>query len=80
MTDLESLRNDLAEILPKSQHKKIDRILELVDPGSRTVEAVDVLKSRAGVERVSAYGLIITLDANGDASAVEFPYGAEVAS
>ena len=48
--------------------------------GSEIVYAVTVEKSRMGVETIQAYGLTITLDANGDAARVEFPHGAEVLS
>ena len=76
MIDFDAFREGLAEILPKSQHTKIERIVSLIDDD--LIYEVDVCRSRVGVEHVEAYGLTITVDANGDAAAIEFPYGAEV--
>jgi hypothetical protein len=69
-------REWLLDLLPKSAHKHIDAILEYfaLQPAS----VVEVIGARVGVEEVDAYGLHITLDANGNAERVVFPYGAEV--
>lgn len=71
------LREQIAEILPKSQHHKIDRILDVIDPEQYLISTVEVLRSAVGIETVEAYGLTIKLDANGDAAEITFPYGAE---
>lgn len=76
--DVDDLRQEPEEILPKSQHKKIDRILELLDPAD--VYAVAVHNTHAGIEMVEAYGLKISVDANGYAAEIEFPDGAVVLS
>ncbi len=76
--DTEYLRENLLDILPKSQHSKIDKIIELVTPEPWSVWSVDVGMSRAAIETVEAYGLTIGVDANGDAATVEFPYGADL--
>ena len=76
----EELRSELAEILPKSQHKKIDAIVALIEPEPWSITAVDVAMAHVGIETVEAYGLVIKLDANGDAASVEFPYGADIAT
>ncbi|MEU8657449.1 hypothetical protein [Actinoplanes philippinensis] len=76
MIDFDAFREALAEILPKSQHTKIERIVTLLDDD--LVYEVDICRSRVGIERITAYGLTIAVDANGDAAAIEFPYGAEV--
>jgi hypothetical protein len=70
---------ELREILPKSQHKKIQRILEALglDEGI-TVDEVAVSGARVPVEHITAYGLDISLDANGNAATVGFPYGGEL--
>jgi hypothetical protein len=69
-------REWLIELLPKSAHKHIDRIIdELV---SRTAATVEVVGARLAVETVTAYGLDIGVDANGNAAWVGFPYGADV--
>lgn len=75
MIDIDVFREELAAILPKSQHKKIEPIVALLD--DTLIYTVDVCKSRAGISPVEAYGLTITIDANGDAATVDFPYGAE---
>ncbi|WP_067502245.1 hypothetical protein [Actinoplanes sp. TFC3] len=76
----DELRSELAEILPKSQHRKIDAIVALIEPEPWSIQAVDVAMSYVGIETVEAYGLVIKLDANGDAASVEFPYGADIAA
>ena len=78
--DLDSFRDELADILPKSQHSKIDRILQLIDPADAVVYTVEIPASKVGIDTVEVYGLVIAVDANGDAASVEFPYGAEVAA
>ncbi|GAA2579641.1 hypothetical protein GCM10010435_66090 [Winogradskya consettensis] len=76
----DELRSELAEILPKSQHKKIDTIVAVIEPEPWSIYAVDVAMSHVGIETVEAYGLVIKLDATGDAASVEFPYGADIAA
>jgi predicted transcriptional regulator len=69
----------LEEILPKSQHKKIERIVEaLALEDVQTVDEVAVIGARVPVEHVTAYGLEIAVDANGNAVTVGFPYGGEL--
>jgi hypothetical protein len=75
----ETLRAELEEILPKSQHKKIERILDVVDDYlTIEVDEIAVSGARVPVEHVTAYGLEISLDANGNAATVGFPYGGEL--
>jgi hypothetical protein len=65
------LREELQEILPKSQHNKIDRIIGLIDPDRDVVNTVEVgQRALIAVETIEAYGLIIGLDALGEASDV----------
>lgn len=73
----EGLSTELEKILPKSQHKKIDQILELIDQ-PECVTAVEVNKTHAPIETVELYGLVLGVDANGYAATVSFPDGAEV--
>ena len=77
MIDIDAFREELSRILPKSQHKKIEPIVALLveDP---LIYEVEVCRSRIGIEHIDAYGLSLTLDANGEAAAIEFPYGAEM--
>jgi hypothetical protein len=42
------------------------------------VREVEILGARVGIETVQAYGLEFTIDANGNAAVVRFPYGAAV--
>ncbi|GAA0469423.1 hypothetical protein Aca07nite_27890 [Actinoplanes capillaceus] len=77
MIDIDVFRDELTRILPKSQHKKIEPIVALLLDDSLIYE-IEVCRTRAGIEHVDAYGLLITLDANGEAAAIEFPYGAEM--
>lgn len=69
-------REWLTELLPKSAHKHVDAILRYFreDP----VSEVEIVGARVEVERIEAYGLIVGLDANGNAVSIRFPYGAEV--
>jgi hypothetical protein len=78
MIDTAWLRTELAEILPKAQHKKIDRIVGLLSPEAGTFTEAEMCQGYVGVETVQRFGLDITLDAHGDATAIRFPYGAEV--
>ncbi|RLK22673.1 hypothetical protein DER29_0512 [Micromonospora sp. M71_S20] len=73
----EYARAELAEILPKSAHRHIGRILDTLGL-PEVVRAVDVVGARVPVETVEVYGLSIGLDANGNAATVGFPHGAEV--
>ncbi|MEU4164532.1 hypothetical protein [Actinoplanes sp. NPDC026670] len=76
MIDIDAFREELAGILPKSQHKKIEPIVALLD--DTLIYGVAVCRTRVGIETVEAYGLTIVLDANGEATTIDFPYGAEV--
>jgi hypothetical protein len=74
-------REQLLDILPKSQHGKIDRILTALDPGAtQPILSVETVGARIEVDRVQTYGLEIGLDGYGNAMRVDFPYGAEVAA
>jgi hypothetical protein len=66
--------NWLADLLPKTAHKHIDAILTEFAP--EVLLAVDIEGARVPVEQVEVYGLVIDLDANGNAATVSFPYGA----
>ena len=70
------LHDELAKILPKSQHSKIEKIAELFHPD--TINHVVLPRTHAGIETVELYGLKIRVDGNGHASGVTFPFGAEV--
>lgn len=77
-SDRGSAYDFLAGLLPKSQHRKIEQILnELVDLDPARVE---IARARVPVDRVMVGGLEIELDANGNAVSVTFPsyMGAEV--
>lgn len=67
----------LREILPKTQHKHIEAIMDAA-VSALTVSEVAPSKTHAPIETVQAYGLILGIDANGYAATVEFPRGAEV--
>lgn len=71
------LEDRLREILPKTQHKKIEAIMDACG-SALTVSEVAPHKTHAPIETVQAYGLTIGIDANGYAASVEFPDGAEV--
>ncbi|WP_371409767.1 hypothetical protein OG423_14275 [Micromonospora zamorensis] len=66
----------LADLLPKSAHTKIPAILSYFGQAEATHE-VDVVGARVPVETVEAYGLLIGVDANGNAATITFPHGAE---
>jgi len=66
----------LAGLLPKSAHAKIPEILSYFGQAEE-VHEVDVVGSRVVVETVEAYGLVIGVDANGNAATITFPHGAE---
>jgi len=71
-----SFREFLTDTLPKAAHKKIDAIVAEFDAyTSEEVTSVDVDGARLAVETVEAYGLEITLDANGNAVSITSPYG-----
>lgn len=72
--DTDDNRAWLAELLPKSAHKHIPAILDHFDPPE--IAEVEIVGGRVRVEEVEAYGLVIDVDANGNATAVRFPYGA----
>lgn len=74
MSDLESR---LREILPKTQHKKIEAIMDAFEE-ALTVTEVAPRQTHAPIGTVRAYGLVLGVDGNGEAATVEFPYGAEV--
>jgi hypothetical protein len=82
MDDLsQEIREQLLDILPRKQHKRIDAILEVVETAVYpylAVDEVEVIGARVAVETVSAYGLDIRVDANGNATTVGFPYGGEL--
>lgn len=69
-------REFLEELLPKGAHKHIDKILNYFEPIQ--VDAVEIRGGRVAIEEVTIYGLVIGVDANGNASTVDFPYGADV--
>lgn len=73
----EQARGALEEALPKSAHKHIRKVLDALGYAD-AVNAVEIVGARVAVETVSAYGLVIELDANGNAVTIGFPYGAEV--
>lgn len=73
----EYAREVLAETLPKSAHKHIDKILDRLGVPEAT-RMVEIVGARVEVEEVDAYGLTIGVDANGNAARVYFPHGAEV--
>lgn len=66
----------LAGELPKSAHRYIDAILAYFVP--EQVDAVEVRGARVVVEEIDAHGLVIGLDAHGNAATVGFPYGADI--
>lgn len=66
----------LADLLPKSAHTKIPAILSYFGQ-AEDVREVDVVGSRVPVETVEAYGLLVGVDANGNAATITFPHGAE---
>lgn len=71
-----SLRDFLTETLPKAAHRKIDAIVAEVDTYlTAPITTVEIDGARVGVETVEAYGLHITLDAQGNAVAITSPYG-----
>ena len=70
-------RAALIEALPKSAHKHIDKILDTLGY-AEAADAVEVIGARLGVETIEAYGLEITLDANGNAAEIRSPHGLDV--
>jgi hypothetical protein len=74
--DAQDAREWLTSLLPEGAHRHIDTIVDFF--GAMTAHEVEVVGGRVPLERVSAYGLDIRLDANGAAAAIRFPYGAEV--
>lgn len=59
---------------------QVEAIVALIEGIDRVhlVREVYPDKTRVEVERVAAYGMVVGLDANGEACRVEFPYGAYV--
>lgn len=72
---------DLVEILgAKISKAKLDALADYIDQYDiNTVDAVEVGGARAPVERFEVYGLVIGVDANGNASTVASRYGFSVA-
>lgn len=79
MNDAEA-REWLTNLLPKAAHKKIDDILYEIDFGKERIDSVEIDGARVPVETITAHGLEIQLDANGNAATVTFPYGAYAAA
>lgn len=68
-------RDFLLDLLPKSQHGKVARIVEEFETYTTTCSAVLVDGAHVGIEEIEAYGLDITLDANGNAERVSCKNG-----
>lgn len=70
----------LLDLLPKAAHKKIPAILdyfgEQVAAAFKPFHLAEIEGGRVAIEHVEVYGLEIGVDANGNASTVQFPYGA----
>lgn len=65
----------LIDLLPKSQHRKVDEILDyFLDSG--TPARIEVTSARVPVEQVEAYGLVLDVDANGRAAVIGLPQDA----
>lgn len=76
ITPSNAFRQFLLDLLPKSQHGKVDAIVtEFASYVEGNISAVLVDGARMGVEKVQAYGLDITLDANGNAERIECERG-----
>lgn len=78
--DIADAREDdrayLAELLPKGAQRHIAAILDYFMPTQ--VDAVDIRGARVAVEEVAAFGLVVEVDANGNAATVRFPHGADI--
>jgi hypothetical protein len=81
MTDDETstaseFRKFLLDLLPKSQHVKVDRIVEEFQAyADAEFHTVEVHGARVVTETIDAYGLSIELDANGNAVTVDTMHG-----
>lgn len=71
----ETCREWLAKLLPKNSHKHIEAILDYF-ADEPDIYAAEINGARVQIEQVSAYGLGIAIDANGNAVTVDFPHGA----
>lgn len=69
-------------IILRERMSRADRVTALAELiyefGDPVVYGVEPRRTSVQVEQVEVYGLLIGLDANGDACRIDFPYGAEV--
>lgn len=77
MSDLHSFMEKLPGKISKKNMDAIAEHVEATANDTSDIKAVEIHGARVAVETVNAYGLVIQLDAHGNAVTVEFPYGAE---
>jgi len=71
ITASDDFREFLLDLLPKSQHGKVPAIVTEFERYTSQCAGFYVDGARGGVETVHAYGLEITIDANGRAEHVD---------
>lgn len=75
MTAEDDIRSIFAD--NRTNEARIRALVEYVDGYAETWSAWPK-KARVQVEQVEAYGLVLGVDANGDACRVDFPRGADI--
>lgn len=74
-----SVEDDVRAIFKRNKlvEDKIREIVKYIESGDE-IEIAWPNRTRVEVEQVEAYGLVLGVDANGEACRVEFPWGAGV--
>lgn len=76
--DVRAAERDWLLALLKVRGRHEDKVREILDYfAPEVITDVAVRNARCPVETIEEYGLVIKLDAYGDAAEVHFPYGAE---
>lgn len=78
MSDLHSFMEKLPGKISKKNMDAIAEHVEATANDTSDIKVVEIHGARVAVETVRVHGLVIEIDANGNAVTVEFPYGGEV--